>query len=354
MPNIPAKSSFSYAGPPGVGKRLGVFLLSVTGACRLAGFLSSHRLSVLTYHSVIPRARRAQGPRPPNTLFDDEFEKQMAFVSNRFTVLSGNELRTVIDGGGAIPRYSLVITFDDGYENNFSCALPVLKRYGLHAVFFITTNLIGHPHRTLWFDRLGALRSITPSELIVRELRRIDPAIPDTPGMHINGYFKTLAFTRQSQILDELEQRFGRPSSPIVDQSVYGLMNWDQVRSMAAAGMTIGSHTANHQILSAVSPAEVQQELRSSRQRIEQETGEPCWCFAYPNGERRDFRPSDECDVERAGYLCAFTQISGVIDNRTSRYALPRIPIPDTGDMNIFRMYVSGIHRAFSAIVPGR
>jgi len=122
-------------------------------------------------------------------------------------------------------------------------------------------------------------------------------------------------------------------------------MSWDQVRSLAAAGMTIGSHTANHQILAAVSPAEANAELLLSRKRIEQETGQACWCFAYPNGELRDFRPSDERAARDAGYSCAFTQVEGVISNHSPRYALPRVPVPSTGDLKLFEAYVSGSHQ---------
>jgi len=292
------------------------------------------------------------GRRPPNTLFTDEFEEQMAFVSRRFNVPAGEELRAIIDGTRAIPRYSLAITFDDGYENNYSYALPILQRHGLHAVFFLTTNLIGDRNQSLWFDRLDRLLSTVPSSEFVEWLRRLEPRLSASPDPQIRAHFKMLPSARQSEILDRLEQRFGNAGAHAGDMTVYGMMNWDQVRLMALAGMTIGSHTANHQILAAVSPAEVQAELQTSRQRIEEETGQACWCFAYPNGGRSDFRQSDELAVQSAGYSCAFTQIPGSINRHAPRFALPRIPIPDAGDMRIFRSHLSGIQRAFQTVFP--
>ena len=335
-----------------VGKQFALSLLSLGGAFRLGEMLSSRNLLVLTYHRVIPRDRYRGGKRPPNTHFTDEFDEQMAFVAKRFNVLAGNELRDFMEGRGTVPRYSLAITFDDGYENNFTHALPILQQHGLHAVFFVTTNLIGDDNRSFWFDRLDRLLSVVPSAVILNRLRQIDVSLPASPDTRVHRYFKTLPSARQSELLDSLERQFRDTKLPVADRVVHGLMSWDQVRSMAAAGMTIGSHTANHQILAAVPPAEAQKELLSSRLRTEQETGQPCWCFAYPNGERQDFRPSDELSVEDTGYLCAFTQISGSINSRTPRYALPRIAIPDTGDIKIFRSYVSGVHRAFRAIFP--
>lgn len=339
---------------PRVTKTLALSFLNRIGAFRLGEMLSSSDLHVLSYHRVILRDRFADGQRPSNTLFTDEFEEQMAFVSKRFKVLTGHDLRATIEGTVTIPRYSLAITFDDGYENNFSYALPILQRYGLHAAFFVTTNLIGNKDGLLWFDRLDKLLSIVPSAEILEWLRRSDPTASVSTATQIYPYFKRLSGARQSEILDGLEQQFGHPEPSIDDETVYDLMSWDQVRSLASAGMTIGSHTANHQILAAISPAEVQTELLLSRKRIEQETDQACWCFAYPNGERRDFRPSDELAVQSAGYRCAFTQISGSINNRTSRYALPRISVPDTGDMRIFRSHLSGIRRAINTVLPGK
>lgn len=334
-------------------KQLALSLLSLGGAFRLGEMLSSRNLLVLTYHRVVPREQCPGGKRPPNTHFTDEFDQQMAYVARRFNVPGGSELRTFFQGNAALPRFSLAVTFDDGYENNFVHALPILRRYGLHAIFFVTTGLIGTADRMFWFDRLDRLLSIMPHVELLERLRRIDPAVPDVvSGTRLHRHFKTLPYARQLALLDALEQQVGDAQLPPTDRTMHGLMSWGQVRAMAAAGMTIGSHTANHQILAAVSPEAAHKEIVSSRLRIGQETGQPCWCFAYPNGERRDFRSSDELSVEGTGYLCAFTQISGSINSYTSRYSLPRIAIPDTGDIKIFRSYLSGIHRVFRAIFP--
>ncbi|MHB8728979.1 MAG: polysaccharide deacetylase family protein [Sulfuricaulis sp.] len=314
--------------------------------------LSSRHPLVLTYHRVIPRDRCADGRRPPNTLFTDEFDEQMAFVSKRFNVLSGEELLGYVDGNGDLPRYSLAITFDDGYENNYSHALPVLQRYGLHAMFFLTTNLIGNRERSLWFDRLDKLLSSVPISEFTECMCRLEPSLSASPHPRVRAIFKSLSNARQMEILDRLENNFGCSGKSEEDAAIYGMMSWDQVRALASAGMTVGSHTANHQILTAASPVEVRSELQTSRRRIEEETGHACRCFAYPNGGRQDFRPSDERAVQDAGYQCAFTQISGSIHRHSPRFALPRIPIPDAGDMRIFRSHLSGIQHAFRTVFP--
>jgi peptidoglycan/xylan/chitin deacetylase (PgdA/CDA1 family) len=335
----------------GLTKQIALSALSLGGVFRAGEYLSSRSLTVLTYHRIVPRGHDS-GRRPPNTLYCDEFEQQMAFVASRYKVLSAGELRAFANGSGAFPRYAMAITFDDGYENNFLYALPILQRHGMHAAFFLTTALIGTKDGMLWFDRLDRLLSKAPGAEIEGSLRRLEGSAGPAEG-ELRSWFKRLRSDRQSELLDRVEAQFGRDRPRKEDDAVYAMMSWDQVRQMASAGMTIGSHTANHQILAAVPAEDVQAELISSRNLVEQETSRECWCFAYPNGSSRDFRTSDELAVKEAGYLCAFTQIPGSAHAGSPRYALPRIPIPDAGDVRIFRSHVSGVRRALGPLLPG-
>jgi hypothetical protein len=97
----------------------------------------------------------------------------------------------VIQGSGEIPPNSLVITFDDGYENNFSHVLPILQRHGLHAVFFVTTNLIGREATEFWFDRLDRLRAAVPAPDIIQQLCRLDPSLASRQEQNISIYISS-------------------------------------------------------------------------------------------------------------------------------------------------------------------
>ncbi len=338
----------------GAMKRLTLFLLWVTGAFWISEYLQRRRLVVVTYHRVIPRSCAGNEKRPPNTLFTDEFERQIAFLASRFRVLAGAQLRGVIEGSIRAPRYPLAITFDDGYENNYLYAWPILERYGLKAVFFVTTGFVGRTAPSFWFDRLDRLTSSVSWAEIGKYIDRWMGSASISSPSSIRRYFKSLPSGRQSEILDELEQAFGCTKESKEDQCIYGSMSWDQVRELVLAGNTIGSHTTSHQILAAVSPREVEGELGRSKERIEAETGESCWCFAYPNGARGDFRESDALALEKAGYECAFTQVSGALDASRSMYELPRVPIPDRGDMAVFRFHVSGLQRTLRHLLHRR
>jgi peptidoglycan/xylan/chitin deacetylase (PgdA/CDA1 family) len=325
-------------------KELALFALSLMGGFHFGRWMARHRLVVLTYHSVIRDRREANGVRPRNSLYTWEFEQQVEYLVHQYHVISGNEFYAFLTGHGSLPRYSVLITFDDGYENNYTEAFPILQRYGLRAIFFITTGLIGQAGAALWFDRLEALLVAVPSRDMLRWLSCHGGPVEVRHPQQVGQWLKRLPRSSREQIIAGMEHDFGGESSWRCDGHGAKLMTWEQVREMAALGMTIGSHTAGHQILSSASPEELHVELVVSRQEIEYHIGVPCWCFCYPNGEATDFRPSDKAAVQSAGYACAFSQIPGFIVTGLDRYALPRMAVPDSGNIHVFRNRLTGVH----------
>jgi hypothetical protein len=236
------------------------------------------------------------------------------------------------------------ITFDDGYENNFIEAFPILLRYGATAAFFLTTGLIGKIGVSLWFDTLDRIFSEYNLSLVINLLKEFSLPAGIQEKRIVRQWIKGLNRPERDTVIEALVQRLPLNEHGLNGQGVTNLMTWDQVREMASAGMTIGSHTVSHQILASATREQVEEELESSRLKIEKETGRPCWCFAYPNGESRDFRVSDKTVLQSAGYTCAFTQIPGFITGKTDHYVLPRIPIPGSNDIRIFASRVAGVH----------
>jgi peptidoglycan/xylan/chitin deacetylase (PgdA/CDA1 family) len=334
-------------------KDLALFTLSLMGLFRFGRWMARHCLVVLTYHNVVRDGGAANGVRPRNSLYTWEFEQQVEYLVNRYHVISGDEFYTFLTGQGSLPPYSVLITFDDGYENNYTEAVPVLRRYGLRAIFFLTTGLIGQAGEPLWFDRLEALLVAVPSSDILRWLSCHGGPAEVRHPQQVGQWLKRLPRSSREQIIAGMEHDFGGESSPCCDGHGAKLMTWEQVCEMAALGMTIGSHTASHQILSSASPEEVRTELFVSRQQIENHIGAPCWCFCYPNGEATDFRPSDKDAVRSAGYVCAFSQIPGFIVSGLDRFALPRMAVPDSGDIRVFRSRLTGVHYSIQATKAG-
>lgn len=325
------------------GKRLGLFLLSLSGAFQLGRELTRKSLVVLTYHRVLAGGPNEKRIRPSNTVFTSEFEEQIKYLTSRYHVATGEEVRLFLTGKQSLPVNSAFITFDDGYENNFREAVPILLRHGATATFFLTTELIGQSGATLWFDKLDFFFSSKRPVLVFQCLENfgLPATVADETG--VRKWIKQLSRQKREAAFQALEHQIETDRCGD-NRALDNLMTWDQVRQMAKAGMTIGSHTASHQILASATPEEVEQELVISRLKIERETGESCWCFAYPNGETGDFRASDKVALQAAGYLCAFTQIPGFITVTSDQFALPRVPVPDSCDIRAFASRVTGVH----------
>jgi peptidoglycan/xylan/chitin deacetylase (PgdA/CDA1 family) len=335
-------------------KHLALFLLSLVGAFHVGRCWFRRRLVVLTYHRVLPEKCQDGGTRPLDSLFSWEFEWQMAHIVRHYHVVTGEEVRAFLAGESCLSPYSVLITFDDGFENNYTEAFPILQRYGIPAAFFLTTSQIGQSETALWFDRLDAVLAATPWADVALWLAPCGAPHDIQDALQLRLWLKRLSQPHRDQIITELERAAGVEGLGAQAEVTSKLMTWDQVRDMAAQGMTIGSHTASHQILASASPDEVRHELITSRQQIEEETRRPCWCFSYPNGTAADFRLSDKAAVRSAGYACAFTQVSGFVSPDTDRYELPRISMSESSDPRIFLSRLTGVHHTLQTVMAPR
>jgi len=325
-----------------IAKTVALCLLSSAGVFRIGRALSRRSLVVLTYHRVVTKDQ--SGARPSNALFSCDFEKQIEYLVSRYHITTGEEARLFLSGEGNIPANSVLLTFDDGYENNYTEAFPVLRRYGVTAVFFLTAGLIGNNGPRLWFDALDELLSANSLVSVIDCLHGVGLPADYHNERAVRKWFKNLSRRPRENAIATLTERLrGRAEHNNVQLTK--LMTWEQAREMASAGMTFGSHTQTHQILTSAMAEEREQELVTSRVTIEEEIGRPCWAFAYPNGESSDFSAADKAALKAAGYVCAFTQMPGLIASTVDPYALPRIPVPDTDDIRVFASRVSGVHQ---------
>ena len=335
-------------------KRIALSLLDIGGVFQLGRWLSRNRLIVLTYHRVLPGRVKDYERRPLNSVFAWEFEQQVSYLAQHYHVVTGDEVQGFLRGQASLPPYSVFITFDDGYENNYTEAYPILMRNGVTAAFFLTTDLIGQLDSLLWFDQLDAVLARTEITVLSHWLRTEKSVDNLQSEWQLRQWIKGQPRVARGRIIDELETVFGRDDYMIRQAPVSAMMIWSQVREMADRGMTIGSHTASHQILSSSPVPEVQKEMVESRRRIEAEIGRPCRFFAYPNGKATDFRDSDKMILRSAEYVCAFTQIPGFIDATSDHYALPRISVPDYCDFRAFLAYLSGVRYGLQAFSSAR
>lgn len=271
-----------------------------------------HRLTVLTYHRITD-ATAPDFPyyRPNVSASSAMFERQMQYLSRHFNVVDLASVHDCLLHGHALPPRPLLITFDDGYLDNYTHAFPILQAYGLPAVMFLVPERIDAPTPPWWDEcayycyhtplQRATLPLLGAQSLATRQQRR-------TVAEMLIQRLKYTHETAKHQFLQTLSATLAVPF-PAHEAGLF--VSWDHVRELVAHGIACQSHTLNHPILTQISLAEAQHQLVESRRRIEHETGVVVTSFAYPNGTRHDFNPSVVQMVRDAGYKLAFTTVPG-------------------------------------------
>lgn len=297
----------------------------VVGALGLARGLGVLRsalvkdLRVLAYHRVLPSVDEESFAFDVELVSarQEEFDWQMAHIARHFQPVSCQQVVDAIERRAPLPKRAVMVTFDDGFRDNYEIAFPLLRRHGVPALFFLSTGYID-TDRVFWFDWLvHAILRTSAREIRLEALGlTIEPghtvAARRGQALKLMSTLKRMPEARRLEVLAQLDLAAAvEPSAADIAQS--GAMTWDQVREMAVAGMEFGSHTVSHPILSTVTEsAQLCFELEASKATIEREAGRPVLALAYPVGGRDAVDERVLGAVERAAYKLAFTYQSGV------------------------------------------
>ena len=267
----------------------------------------SNSFQMLLYHRVND-AEDPFLPATPTALF----RKQMEYLAHSSAVCSLDDaVEAMLQD--ALPDNAVVITFDDGYRDNYLHAYPILAGLGLTATIFLTTGCIGS-RRILWHDRVfRAFSNTTVTSLEGFGPRPTTYSLGTPPERRrtraaLLQILKGLTEENRSLWIDRLIERLAVEDPDEVPDL---MMNWNEAREMHRAGISFGSHTESHPILSTLPLQRAQQEIATSKTVIEKELGVPITTFAYPNGQRDDFTDAIKDLVRQAGYRYAATTIFG-------------------------------------------
>jgi peptidoglycan/xylan/chitin deacetylase (PgdA/CDA1 family) len=312
--------------------------------------LLRRRAVVLTYHGVLTGGGEGYEFLNHNFVPAQVFDRQMRWVREQYRPLPLSLLVRYYRDGQPPPPRSIAITFDDGFANNYSAAFPILQRYGIPFTVFLTTGLLDHPGTLLWTERVKRSiylsdRSEVTLDLFGREVRL---NLHSTEGRAAATRTVLLELKHQAvavrdAAISEIEGRCGRPSLRDADRERFQFLSWDQVRSLAAAGVEFGSHTVNHPIVSRLDGRSLEFELRESKRRLETELARPCDLFAYPNGSPADFGEREKQALAAAGYAAAFALTGRVNRRAPDLYALDRVNIGRQLDDASFDLAATGL-----------
>jgi len=313
---------------PGILKRSAIRAGSSPAFARLVELLErtdperSDLLRVITYHRVDwPGA--VPGSYPRLMVSPEVFAAQMGFIARRFRVLSMPELLAAARTGAGLPPRALLITFDDAYTDFATHAWPVLQQEALPATLFVPTAFPDDPTRVFWWDRLyHALITTHCDRVVDSPIGRLPlgtPAARETAFTRLRVHVKQQPHSVAVAWVERFSSELG------VSPPATSVLGWDDLRRLAAEGVTLGCHTRTHALANRVAADELRSEAVGSRQDLEREIGPTLPIFAYPSGAFDD-RAVEHLAGE--GFELAFTTRRGINEWKTAdRLRLRRIHV---------------------------
>jgi len=276
------------------------------------------KLSILIFHRVLSEP----DPLCPDEMDALRFDSMLSWLGGMFNVLPLSE---AVERARAqsLPSRALSITFDDGYADNHDVALPILKRHGMVATFFVATGFLDGGR--MWNDTL--IESVRGARGDLIDLG--DLGLGELPVSNLNEKRSAVdQLLRHAKYLSP-EQRLSMVSRV---HSAAGaslpcdlMMTSQQVRALRSGGMEIGAHTVSHPILTRLSSAAARTEIEASRTFLAELLGEPIELFAYPNGKfGQDYSQEHADMVAKLGFLAAVATDPGVSTRHSDPFRLPR------------------------------
>jgi peptidoglycan/xylan/chitin deacetylase (PgdA/CDA1 family) len=276
------------------------------------------RLVVFIYHRVLAAA----DPMLRGEIDATTFERHMALLARDFNVLPLSEACERLECE-SLPARSVCITFDDGYADNEEIALPILKRFGLRATFFVST---GFSAGGMMFNdtiiealRCAPLGAYDLSRLGLPELDLGDIPSRRAAADRLISELMHRPIAERQALVEAVAEALG------VAHECTLMMTPGAIRRLHHEGMEIGAHTVRHPILVSISEEEGRAEIVQSKRTLEEITGAPVTLFAYPNGKPdRDYDLRHVRLVRESGFKAAVSTIPGVAHRGSDLFQLPR------------------------------
>lgn len=274
------------------------------GGYRLARALCKKEPRVLMYH-------RFASPPVKGWASPEYFEQQVRYIKANYNPVSLVGLMQHQRDTGKMPNHAVVITVDDGYQDFYEYAFPILKKYNVPATLFVTTGFIARD-LWLWPDKITWLlkrSNIIPD--IKLGLLSLSGGVLDKSSygfywQRIVDHALSLPDPEKHEFIAKLASLMGQ-ELPSRIPAEYAPLALNELRLMQDSGIEIGGHTVTHPSLGRVTESQAYDEIFGCRDYLNQHLGHRERTFCYPNGQPSDFQSFLPGIVREAGFLGAVT-----------------------------------------------
>ncbi len=358
-------------------RKIKTFLRKIWLLCGAPCGLASGDAVIITYHSLA--ATNDTRPETPIRIPLTVFLEHLAWLEARFTLVHLDELCVMTPAERKAAGRLCVLTFDDGWADNFAL-LPLLRQRKLPVTIFLCTGFTG-TDKIFWWEALTRLRQAYMHRIAVHSVGALFHGIehPDSTGA--SSFILEELLRQPEEVM--LEQAKRLPAAMLDALITLGetslgpafcernALSWKEVRTLHEAGCRFGAHTQDHvilpladtgtawqEIVAPVSllhlhcPSVVTQDTLNNMQQSGRNTAAHGFCFSYPNGNhgQREMEL-----IRKAGYVCAVTTCSGIVPaDIRAPFALQRVDSAGkhTGEALLFAIFLIGIRHRLRRLLP--
>jgi peptidoglycan/xylan/chitin deacetylase (PgdA/CDA1 family) len=289
-------------------------------------YLFQKTCTVLIYHRVTDLSLDPQ----LLTVSPSNFENQVKHLKDNYTILSLKELIDCLKKK-KVPKRTVVITFDDGYRDNYYEARPILERYQVPATIFISSGMVG-AGQEFWWDELEYI--FYQTEDIIHKPLKLGikgkdytwliktPLDAHTVYNNLHPLIKGLTIVTREEVMEELFEWAGKKRTM---RASHAVLSEEELKKLAGSNMIeIGAHTCFHPRLSNESREVQSREITESKNTIEKWLHKEVSSFSYPFGLDEDFNNDSLDIVKRSGYSCGIANIQACVTRNTDPFLVPR------------------------------
>lgn len=275
----------------------------------------------------------------------DDFWEQMKYIKTNYQPISMSELVDFFEKNKKLPRKPILITFDDGFDDNYHTAFPILKELDIPATIFVTTDFINSTE-TIWYERLAYfLNKFSTGEVYLPKLGEkitLDDDLKTRRLMYeyVIGKLKLVQDKVRNDILNDLYYEYGDPYVSISpdDKKLSMSMTWGELREMQQNNIEIGSHTVSHPVLSMLNEEQLRFEIDESKKIIENQLQGSVDTIAYPVGQSESYSTDVINAAKAAGYKIGFSYIDAMNNiKKLNRYSVDRLHVDLDGPLSLFK-----------------
>ena len=295
-----------------------LMLPGVSSLCRRLATKSA----VISYHNILSQSFDGSQLIHNVDIAEEAFEKQLRFLKKNYRVQPASNILNCHDSDGVF------LSFDDGMLNNYEVVAPLLKKFGMTAVFAICPDLANRKIPFLWRDwlYLGIARCFETGQGLPSDHRR-------QPSDTSESFFRRLCpqMFNEPDPYQAISTWFPNPqeleNGNRMNPSRFHPMSWEHISKLRDAGHVIASHAMTHRPLNNLTDSEIEDELAGSKRELEKNTGQKCALLVYPYGTHplvgdRAIQLAKECHYE-----LAFMNVRG---ESNDSFSLPRFGLPNT------------------------